>query len=167
VPRCPGPDRGTVWDHAQLARVLLERALDAEVPAAWVTADEVDGGDPALRVWLEDRGVSHVLAVKGSEPLPPATPGSATAAQLATAVPVEQWVAGSAGHGAKAAGCTTGPASSWPRRRLPGTARWLLGRRRRRDGELAFYACSGLVDTSLVGLVRVAGVRWRVEMVFS
>ena len=42
----------------QLARVLLERALDAEVPAAWVTADEVYGGDPALRVWLEDRGLS-------------------------------------------------------------------------------------------------------------
>jgi hypothetical protein len=32
---------------------MLERALDAEVPAAWVTADEVDGGDPALRCWLE------------------------------------------------------------------------------------------------------------------
>jgi SRSO17 transposase len=30
----------------QLARVLLERALDAGVPAAWVTADEVYGGDP-------------------------------------------------------------------------------------------------------------------------
>ena len=42
----------------QLARVVLERALDAGVPAWWVTADEVDGGDPALRGWLEDRGLS-------------------------------------------------------------------------------------------------------------
>ena len=39
------------------------------MPASWVTADEVDGGDPALRVWLEDRGMSYVLAVKGTEPL--------------------------------------------------------------------------------------------------
>jgi SRSO17 transposase len=31
----------------QLARVMLERALDAGVPTAWVTADEADGGDPA------------------------------------------------------------------------------------------------------------------------
>jgi SRSO17 transposase len=45
------------------------------VPASWVTADEVDGGDPAPRVWLEDRGMPYVLAVKGTEPLvrpPPA-----------------------------------------------------------------------------------------------
>jgi SRSO17 transposase len=42
----------------QLARVLLERALDAGVPASWVTADEVYGGDPALRGWLEDRGMA-------------------------------------------------------------------------------------------------------------
>jgi hypothetical protein len=39
-------------------------ALDAGVPAAWVTADEVYGGSPTLRGWLEDRGVWHVLAVR-------------------------------------------------------------------------------------------------------
>jgi len=48
----------------QLARDLLQRALDAEVPASWVTADEVYGGDPALRVWLEDQSMSYV----GSSP---------------------------------------------------------------------------------------------------
>jgi SRSO17 transposase len=48
----------------QLARVMLERALDAGVPTAWVTADEAYGGDPALRRWLEGRQVSYVLAVK-------------------------------------------------------------------------------------------------------
>jgi SRSO17 transposase len=85
-----------------LARVLLERALDAGVPASWVTADEVYGGDPALRGWLEDRGMSYVLAVKGTEPLG-TTQESATATQLAASVPVEQWVTCSAGHGAK--GC--------------------------------------------------------------
>jgi SRSO17 transposase len=51
----------------ELARVMLERALDAGVPAAWVTADEVYGGSPALRGWLEGRGVWHVLAVKCTE----------------------------------------------------------------------------------------------------
>ena len=38
-----------------------------------------------------------------------------------------------------------------------------LVRRSRRDGELAFYACFGPADTSLVGLVRVAGTRWAIE----
>jgi hypothetical protein len=46
-------------------------------------------------------------------------------------------------------------------------ARWLLVRRRRRDGELAFYACYGPAATPLVGLVRVAGTRWAVEEGFK
>jgi SRSO17 transposase len=153
----------------QLARVLLERALDAGVPASWVTADEVYGGDPALRCWLEDRGMSYVLAVKGTEPLVTATQGSgrATATQLVAGVPVEQWVACSAGHGAKGRRLY-----DWARVELaapaaPGRARWLLVRRSRRDGELAFYACYGPAGTSLVGLVRVAGTRWAVEEGFE
>jgi hypothetical protein len=39
---------------------------DAGVPASWVTADEADGQDPALRVWLEDHRMAHVLAIKTS-----------------------------------------------------------------------------------------------------
>jgi SRSO17 transposase len=151
----------------QLARVLLERALDAGVPASWVTADEVYGGDPALRRWLEDRGISYVLAVKGTEPLGTATQESATASQLAASVPAEQWVACSAGHGAKGRRLY-----DWARVKLAGPAaagctRWLLVRRRRRDGELAFYACYGPAGTSLVGLVRVAGTRWAIEEGFQ
>jgi SRSO17 transposase len=151
----------------QLARILLERALDAGVPASWVTGDEVYGGDPALRCWLEGRGVSYVLAVKGTEPLGPATSGSATATQLAASVPVEQWVACSAGHGAKGRRLY-----DWARVELAapaaaGCQRWLLVRRSRRDGELAFYACFGPAETSLLGLGRVAGTRWAVEEGFQ
>ena len=35
--------------------MMLERALEAGVPAGWVTADEVYGNSPALRGWLEAR----------------------------------------------------------------------------------------------------------------
>jgi SRSO17 transposase len=157
------PEQVEFRTKPQLARMLLERALDAEVPASWVTADEVYGGDPALRGWLEDRDVSYVLAVKGTEPLVMATPGWATAAQLAASLGAEQWVACSAGHGAKGRRLY-----DWARVELaapaaPEMARWLLVRRRRRDGELAFYACWGPANTSLVGLVRVAGIRWAIE----
>ena len=51
----------------QLARVMLQRALESGVPAAWVTADEVNGSDRRRRVWLEQQGVSHLLAVKRRE----------------------------------------------------------------------------------------------------
>jgi SRSO17 transposase len=144
---------------------MLERALDAEVPAAWVTADEVYGGDPALRDWLEGRGMSYVLAVKGTEPLGTATQrsGRATAINLAASVPAEQWVGCSAGHGAKGRRLY-----DWARVELAAPAAagymgWLLVRRSHRDGELAFYACCSPASTSLVGLVRVAGTRWTIE----
>jgi SRSO17 transposase len=154
----------------ELAQLMLERALDASVPAAWVTADEVYGGSPTLRQWLEGRGVGHVLAVKCTELLTvdgPQGPVRTSAEQLAAAVPAEQWIACSAGHGAKGRRLY-----DWARVELavpagPGMARWLLVRRSRRDGELAFYACYGPAETSLLGLVRVAGTRWAVEEGFQ
>jgi SRSO17 transposase len=42
------PDQVGFATKSELARVMLERALDAGVPAGWVTADEVYGGSPAL-----------------------------------------------------------------------------------------------------------------------
>jgi SRSO17 transposase len=113
-----------------------------------------------------------VLAVKCTELLQapgPDSPGAArtSAEQLAAGVPAEQWIACSAGHGAKGRRLY-----DWTRIQLAapataGMARWLLVRRRRRDGELAFYACYGPAATSLVGLVRVAGTRWAVEEGFE
>lgn len=37
----------------QLARKMIERALDVGVPCGWITGDEVYGRDRYLRVWLE------------------------------------------------------------------------------------------------------------------
>ncbi|AVH54649.1 hypothetical protein C4B68_01090 [Streptomyces dengpaensis] len=43
---------------------MLQRAFDACVPFAWVTADEAYGQVKHLRAWLEERAVAHVLATK-------------------------------------------------------------------------------------------------------
>ena len=40
----------------ELAQRMIERALDAEVPFGWVTADEAYGQVGQLRMWLESRG---------------------------------------------------------------------------------------------------------------
>ena len=82
-------------------------------------------------------------------------------------MPAEQWVACSAGHGAKGRRLY-----DWVRVELAapaaaGWARWLLVRRSRADGELAFYACFAPANTSVVGLVRVAGIRWVIEESFQ
>jgi SRSO17 transposase len=122
----------------ELARVMLQRALEAGVPAGWVTADEVYGGDPALRGWLETRQVPYVLAVKRTEPLLPPCGPPAPSARLAERIPPEGWLRISAGQGAKGRRWY-----AWSRLALStadapdGWRRWLLLRRSLRTGELA------------------------------
>jgi hypothetical protein len=79
-----------------------------------VTANEVYGQDPALRGWLEGRGMAHVLAIKCSELLAVGDgPAKLSAAQLAAAVPAEGWGRGQRRpRRQKDDGCTTGPVSS-------------------------------------------------------
>ena len=71
-PRCRQagiPDQVGFHTKPQLARRMLARTLDAGVPVAWVTADEVYGQDGRLRRWLEERDVAHVLAVNCNQSL--------------------------------------------------------------------------------------------------
>jgi SRSO17 transposase len=149
---------------------MLERALDAGVPAGWVTADEVYGGDARLRAWLEQRDLSYVLAIKATQPLWAASeqgPAEVPACRLVEQLPTRVWRRLSAGDGAK------GPRTyDWARLELlrpgwPGRGFWLLTRRRLSDGELAYYACFGPARTTLAQLVRVAGIRWAVEECFQ
>src|SRR5215208_2542777 len=162
------PDQVGFATKPELARRMLERALEAGVPAGWVTADEVYGNSPALRGWLEGRRLPYVLAVKATEPLSPPSGSSAPAARLAVHVPPAGWLRLSAGQGAKGRrwygwAClplaSTGAPCGWQR--------WLLVRRSLRTGELAYYVCAGPAGLPLVALVRVAGARWRVEEAFQ
>jgi len=162
------PDQVGFATKPELARRMLERALDADVPAGWVTADEVYGNSPALRGWLEARRLPYVLAVKATEPLPPPSGSSAPAARLAAQVPPASWLRLSAGPGAKGRrwyGWARLPLSTIGAPR--GWQRWLLVRRSLRTGELAYYLCAGPASLPLVALVRVAGARWRVEEAFQ
>ena len=49
------PDEVKFATKPQLARKMLQKAFDTNVPAAWVTADEVYGTDRRLRLWLESQ----------------------------------------------------------------------------------------------------------------
>jgi len=57
------PDEVQFAAKPELARLMLARALDAGVPAAWVTADEAYGRDGKFRAWLEQRRTGYVVAV--------------------------------------------------------------------------------------------------------
>jgi SRSO17 transposase len=153
-----------------LATAMLCRALDAGVPAAWVTGDEVYGADPDLRAELERRGVGYVLAVACDYPVV-AAGDTYRADALLRRVPARAWQCVSAGHGAKGHRLY-----DWAFIRLDDRApspggqagqHWLLVRRNRRTGELAFYRCWTPRPVLLATLVRVAGRRWTIEERFQ
>jgi SRSO17 transposase len=164
------PERVGFQTKPQLAQQMLTRALGAQVPAGWVTADEVYGGDARLRAFLEEQDLAYVLAVKATQPLWAAGeqgPAEVPARELVAGLPARAWRRLSAGDGAK------GPrVYDWARIALtrpgwPGHGFWLLARRRLSGGELAFYVCFGPACTSLAELVRIAGIRWAVEECFQ
>jgi SRSO17 transposase len=151
-----------------LAKAMISCALDAGTPAAWVTADEVYGQDPALRAELARRGLGYVLAIARHH-LVTTGIGTRPAIELARRLPARAWQRVSAGSGAKgprwydwALIDVTDPAvteGSGPH--------WLLIRRRVSDGEYAFYRACAPGPVPLAQLVHVAGSRWRIEDGFA
>lgn len=169
-PRCREagiPDQVGFHTKPQLARRMLARALDAKVPVAWVTADEVYGGDGRLRRWLEERDMAHVLAVNCNQSLVSGLFCFERADQLAARIPAGAWRHLSAGQGAKGERIYAWARVAIRPLREPGRGHWLLVRRSLTSGELAYYVCYGPADTSLAELVAVAGVRWTVECGFQ
>ncbi len=152
----------------ELALAMLTRALDAAVPAGWVTADEVYGQSYRLRAALEARGMPYVLAVPVNQYVVATGVAGLTQCRVdavSAAVPDSDWSRLSAGAGAK------GPRLyDWARvpiRPLSEPGRyWLLVRRSLTDGELAHYLCFCPPETSLADLVAVAGTRWAIEESF-
>lgn len=146
-----------------LAQTMIDRALDAGVPARWVAADEVYGTDPRLRVDLETRQVGYVLAI-GCDRRVPATAGPIRPDTLAAGLPRRSWQRLSAGPGAKGQRYY-----DWALITLTGQAghHWLLVRRHPHHGELAFYRCYSPTPVPLAELVRVAGRRWTIEESFQ
>ena len=65
----------------ELARGMLTRALDAGVPAGWLTADEIYGQDKRLRVWCEQVGCPPCWLPAPPTRSPPWTGGSAASAR--------------------------------------------------------------------------------------
>jgi SRSO17 transposase len=162
------PDEVAFATKPALAQAMLERALGAGVPAAWVTADSVYGDVQYLRVWLEARPIGYVLAVSGKDTVAGPDWRQRRIAAYLAAPPAEGWQRLSAGDGAK------GPRFyDWVRLPLidplvAGWHRWVLLRRSVADPtELTPYVCFAPAGTTLADLVRVAGTRWTVEICFE
>jgi SRSO17 transposase len=146
----------------QLLRAMIERAIAADIPFGWVTADEAYGDNGPLRAFLEEQKVSYVLAVSRDH-VTATSAGRHRADALAGRVPKGAWQRLSCGDGAKgerrydwAVIATSRPEISL-----------LIRRSVSRPSELAFYLCHTPRPVPLGRLVKVAGTRWAVEECFQ
>ena len=155
----------------EMAREMIARALDADMPCSWVLADALYGSDSKLRRMLETRKQAYVLAVRSNHTLRFVTEEGVVQtdpATLADDLEASAWHSHPAGEGSK------GPRLyDWARIALPWTVdeqweRWLLFRRSRRDPEkCAFYLVFAPKNTVLTELAGAAGLRWTVEECFQ
>jgi SRSO17 transposase len=150
----------------ELAWTMIERAVRAGIPFAWVAGDEVYGGNPGLRGKLEEHGIPYVMAVSCDAMIATAA-GSRRADELAALVPAGGWQQLSCADGSKgprlydwALVATTSPQHHLlVRRSLQPSEKGVL--------ELAFYRCWSPRPVTLAELVAVAGARWGVEDCFA
>jgi SRSO17 transposase len=167
------PDEVQFAAKPGLARLMLGRALDAGVPAAWVTADEAYGRDGKFRAWLEQRRIGYVVAVAGNQAIR-GDAGISRADVLAAHAPDGAWKRRSCGNGSKGPRVFDWAVASLPDDGTapPGWSRWLLARRAltrnaKGEHELAYYLCCAPAGTTDEELIRVAGSRWAVEECFQ
>ena len=171
------PDAVRFATKPKLAVTMIERAMTAGAPFAWVTADTVYGVGE-LEMKLRQAGKGYVLGVNANSQFnswgrTPAVAG--TAETIANALEPSAWQRLSAGEGTQGARLydwayleladleadDVHPA-------LSGTwTRGLLIRRSIADNDLAYFTTWCSAGTSIETLVAVEGRRWAIEDSFE
>jgi SRSO17 transposase len=185
------PDAIRFVTKPQMAAQMIERALAAGVPFAWVATDTIYG---ALAMRLRRAGKGYVLGAHATDQFnswdksPPvagtaggghrrwrAPPVAGTAETIAKALPPETWTRLSAGDGTKGArlydwayvALADLEAEEYNEELTGLWTRGLLIRRSLSDGDLAFFSTWCPAGTPIEELVRVEGQRWAIEDAFE
>ena len=146
----------------QLGLAMLQRALGAALPFAWVTGDSVYGADARLRRAIEAAGKGYVLTVTAGQYL-----HQRRVDAWAQEVPEEGWQRLSAGDGAKEPRLYDWAYLPHPGARVGWQKALLIRRSINKPDEITFYLTLAPSGTPLASLVQVAGTRWTVESCFE
>jgi SRSO17 transposase len=171
------PEKTAFATKPALAVGMIERAIAAAVPFAWVAADSVYGVG-AVEGTLRRAGKGYVLGVASNHSVNSwgkTKPIAGTAESVAQSLASSDWKRLSAGDGVK------GPrlyhwayveladidASEYEEGRSGLWTRGLLIRRSITDQDLTFFSTWAPVRTAIEKLVRVEGCRWAIEDSFE
>jgi len=161
------PEQVRFATKPQLASRTITTAVTAGLLCRWVAGDEAYGSDPRLATQLRGLRLGYVLAVACSHQVTTGL-GAHRVDALAAGLPTTAWHRLFAGKGAKGHRWY-----DWAFVTLPHAAdahgghHWLLIRRNRSTGKLAFYRCWAPDTVPLRRLVAVAGRRWKIEESFQ
>ncbi len=171
------PEEATFATKPRLARMMIERAIAADIPFAWVAGDSVYGVSE-IEMMLRRQAKGYVLGVSGTHQFSswidkPEVAGAAE--QIAKELDESAWHRLSAGAGTKGerlydwAYCELADLEADEyNESLPGVwTRGLLIRRSLTDGERAFFTTWCPAGTPIATLVAVEGRRWAIEDAFE
>jgi SRSO17 transposase len=166
------PETISFQTKCELARVMMQRVHQAEVPVAWVVADTVYGNNLDLRTWLEEHHYWFALAVASTEQIGIMTPEGRSLLTVAQAeqrfVTEEHWQRFSVKTGTK------GPLFfEWAC--LPILHRWeddgqhwlLIRRIPTHPTDKTYYLVFGPAGTALEVMAWAVGSRWSIEEEFE
>lgn len=150
----------------ELAVELLSEAFSDGVRVDVVVGDEVYGACTTLRTFLERRGQAYVPRVRSAFTITLGGGTCLTCAQVVTKhlKQKRKWVIRSAGRGSK--GERT---YAWAWIATASPAHYVLIRKHRTTGELAFHYCFIPEDepATMARLIAAAGLRWPIEETFE
>jgi SRSO17 transposase len=171
------PDDTTFATKPALAVGMIERAMAAGVPFAWVAADSVYGIGH-VEMALRRAGKGYVLGVNSSHHFRSwqrKPPVASTAEEIAVTIDPSRWQRLSAGDGTKGARlhdwayCELADldVAEYDDARSGLWTRGLLIRRNIADGDLAFFSTWCPAGTGIETLVKIEGHRWAIEDSFE
>ena len=162
------PETVTFQTKPELAKRMVQRAQEAQLPISWVVADTVYGHSPDLRAFLEEQGYAYALAVPCIEVVCVQTHAGMLLADVASiarqGLHAKEWQRLSASQGTKGERLF-----DWARLPLVEHGRvdgrhWLVVRRcLDAPHELAYYLVFAPPDTPLPTMVQAIGARWHIE----